>query len=317
MKAVILDSDTLGSDIDLSPVSSLTEQFDCWGTTRPEDVVIRLEGATIAITNKVIIDGAIMASLPELEMIAVTATGINNIDMQGARERGITVANVTGYGTQSVAQHTLMIMLALATRLPRYQHDVADHLWEQASSFCLQNHPTMQLAGKHLVLVGSGELGQAVAQLARAFGMKVSFSARPNAERDERPTLEALLPEADVVSLHCPLTPDTHHLIGEDYLRLMKPHVLLINCGRGGLIDEQAALEALRCQRLGGLGVDVLPVEPPREGHDLIEALTQTPLNLIVTPHNAWITPEARQNMVSLTADNIRHFLANRYKSKK
>ncbi|ART61658.1 D-2-hydroxyacid dehydrogenase [Kushneria marisflavi] len=310
MKAVILDSDTLGSDIDLSPLSGLTDQFDRWGATRPEDVAKRLDGATIAITNKVVIDGDTLALLPDLEMIAVTATGTNNIDLQAAQARGITVANVTGYGTQSVAQHTLMIMLALATRLPRYQHDVATHRWEQAASFCLQDHPTMQLAGKHLVLVGSGELGQAVAQLARAFGMNVSFCARPNAERDDRPALETLLPEADVVSLHCPLTPETHHLINQARLQLMKSHALLVNCGRGGLIDEQASLEALKHQRLGGLGVDVLPTEPPREGHELIEALAQNSLNLIVTPHNAWITPEARQNIVSMTADNIRGFLS-------
>lgn len=312
MKAVILDSDTLGSDIDLSTISDQVDYLDCWGATPANEVVTRLEGATIAITNKVVIDDAMMAALPELEMIAVTATGTNNIDMSGADRRGIHVANVTGYGTQSVAQHTLMIMLALATRLPRYQHDVARHQWETAPFFCLQDHPTMQLAGKHLVLVGSGELGQAVAQLARAFGMQVSFSARPGADRDARPTLETLLPQADVVSLHCPLTPDTHHLVGQKQLALMQPHALLINCGRGGLIDEQQALEALRRQALGGLGVDVLPVEPPREGHALIDALEQEPLNLIVTPHNAWISPEARQNIVSLTAENIRRFLANR-----
>ncbi|ARS53997.1 D-2-hydroxyacid dehydrogenase [Kushneria konosiri] len=310
MKAVILDSDTLGSDIDLSPLSSMVDEFDHWGATHPEDVVKRLEGATIAITNKVVIDDDIMAALPDLKMIAVTATGTNNIDMQGARERNITVANVTGYGTQSVAQHTLMIMLALATRLPCYQHDVATHQWEQASSFCLQHYPTMQLAGKHLALAGSGELGQAVAQLGRAFGMKVSFCARPNAEHDDRPSLEALLPEADVVSLHCPLTPETHHLINQARLKLMKPDALLINCGRGGLIDEQASLEALKNRRLGGLGVDVLPKEPPREGHELIEAMSQGSLNLVVTPHNAWIAPEARQNIVSMTADNIRKFLS-------
>lgn len=312
MKAVILDSNTLGSDIDLSPISELIDQFDCWGTTDHDEVITRLEGATIAITNKVVIDDEIMGALPDLEMIAVTATGTNNIDMESARRRRITVSNVTGYGTQSVAQHTLMMMLTLATRLPHYQRDVANHRWEHALSFCLQGHPIMQLAGKHLVLAGSGELGQAVAQLARAFSMKVSFSARPNSPNDHRPALEALLPEADVVSLHCPLTPDTHHLIGEEQLRLMKPHALLINCGRGGLIDERMALEALREQRLGGLGVDVLPVEPPREGHELIDALARETLNLVVTPHNAWISPEARQNIVALTADNIRYFLSNR-----
>ncbi|WP_456267310.1 D-2-hydroxyacid dehydrogenase [Kushneria sp. AK178] len=309
MKAVILDGDTLGSDIDLSPVSSLIDQLDCWGITRPDEVATRLDGATIAITNKVVIDDAIMAALPDLKMIAVTATGTNNIDMQSARERGISVANVAGYGTRSVAQHTLMMMLALANRLPLYQRDVADHQWEAAPFFCLQGHATMQLAGKHLVIAGSGELGNAVAELARAFGMQVSFCARPGADNDDRPALTSLLPQADVVSLHCPLTPDTHHLIGRDNLTLMKPQALLINCGRGGLIDEQAALEALQHDQLGGLGVDVLPVEPPREGHALIDVLTQTPLNLIVTPHNAWISPEARQNIINLTADNIRSFL--------
>lgn len=309
MKAVILDSDTLGSDIDLSSISGLVDQLECWGTTQPDDVAERLEGASIAITNKVVIDGDIMAALSELEMIAVTATGTNNIDMQSARKRGIIVANVSAYGTQSVAQHTLMMMLTLANRLPLYQHDVANHQWEEAPFFCLQSHPTMQLSGKHLVIAGSGELGNAVAELARAFGMQVSFCARAGASDDTRPSLASLLPQADVVSMHCPLTPDTHHLIDHEALSLMQPHALLINCGRGSLIDEHAALEALKAQRLGGLGVDVLPEEPPKQGHELINALSASTLNLIVTPHNAWISPEARQNIVNLTADNIRNFL--------
>lgn len=309
MKAVILDSDTLGQDIDLSPFEALADQLDCWGASCPEDVITRLKGASIAITNKVPINQHTMDALPDLKMIAVTATGTNNIDIEYAERRGIQVANVTGYGTASVAQHTLMMMLALATRLPRYQQEVAHHRWEQAPFFCMMNHTTMQLAGKHLVIVGSGELGRAVAELAMAFGMKVSFSARPGNPNDVRPSLDSLLPTADVVSLHCPLTPETRYLLDRQRLALLPPHALLINCGRGGLIDEEAALEALQAQRLGGLGVDVLPVEPPIKGHPLIDALASGQHNLVVTPHNAWIAPEARQNIISLTADNIRAFL--------
>ncbi|HSP32660.1 MAG TPA: NAD(P)-dependent oxidoreductase, partial [Halomonas sp.] len=190
-------------------------------------------------------------------------------------------------------------------RLPLYQRDVAAGEWQRSAFFCLQDHLTLQLAGKHLVMVGQGELGSEVARLAEAFGMRVTFAARPgNEANDKRPSLDDLLPDADVISLHCPLSDATKHLINQERLAKAKSSLLVINCARGGIIDEVAALDALRNGKLGGLAVDVLPAEPPKDGHPLLDALSE-PLNLIVTPHNAWITPEARQNIVSLTANNV------------
>ncbi|MGC3872340.1 D-2-hydroxyacid dehydrogenase [Halomonas sp. GXIMD04776] len=310
MKAVILDAATLGDDIDLTPLRDEVDTLEIHDRTTPQECLERLQDADVAIVNKVVLSGDLLASLPHLKLICVLATGTNNIDMDAAKRQGIQIKNVTAYGTASVAQHTLMLMLCLANRLPLYQRDVIDGRWSRSPFFCLLDHRTLELAGKRLAIVGSGELGQAVARLSRAFGMEVIFAARPgNDTQDERPALADLAPEIDVLSLHCPLTNDTHHLVNADLLARMKPDALLINCARGGIIDEKAALQALRENRLGGLGVDVLPNEPPREGHSLIDASSE-PLNLIVTPHNAWITPEARANVVRLTADNLRSFKA-------
>ncbi|MDX1465184.1 MAG: D-2-hydroxyacid dehydrogenase [Halomonas sp.] len=311
MKAVILDAASLGPGIDLAPIREHLDALDVHQHTAREQIASRLAGAEVAIVNKVVLDGDALAALPRLKLICVLATGTNNIDLAAAERLGIAVRNVTAYGTASVAQHTLMLMLALATRLPRYQRDVAEGRWGESPFFCLMDHPTLQLEGKRLVIVGQGELGSKVARLAQAFGMHVDFAARPgNEAHDSRPGLAELAPEADVISLHCPLTEATRHLVDADLLATLKPGALLINCARGGIIDEEAALAALREARLGGLGVDVLPTEPPRDGHPLLDALDE-PLNLIVTPHNAWITPEARQRIVTLTADHLRHWQAD------
>ncbi|TLF53338.1 D-2-hydroxyacid dehydrogenase [Halomonas urmiana] len=311
MKAVILDAASLGPGIDLTPIRQHLDALDVHESSACEQIASRLAGAEVAIVNKVVLDGDTLAALPGLKLICVLATGTNNIDMAAAERLGIAVRNVTAYGTASVAQHTLMLMLALATRLPRYQRDVAEGRWGESPFFCLMDHTTLQLEGKRLVIVGQGELGSKVARLAQAFGMHVDFAARPgNEAHDRRPGLRELAPAADVISLHCPLTEATRHLVDAGLLATLKPGTLLINCARGGIIDEQAALAALREARLGGLAVDVLPTEPPRDGHPLLDALNE-PLNLIVTPHNAWITPEARQRIVSLTADNLRHWQAD------
>ncbi|WP_048306516.1 D-2-hydroxyacid dehydrogenase [Halomonas sp. PR-M31] len=308
MKAVILDAATLGDDIDLAPLRDEVDTLEVHDLTTPEQCLERLEDAEIAIVNKVKLEGDLLSSLPRLKLICLLATGTNNIDMETAKRQGIEVKNVTAYGTESVAQHTLMLMLCLANRLPLYQRNVLEGRWNQGPFFCLLDHRTLELAGKRLAIVGSGELGQAVARLATAFGMEVIFTARPgNETREERPALTDIASSLDVLSLHCPLTEDTRHLVNEDLLARMTSGVLLINCARGGIIDEHAALQALRENRIGGLGVDVLPEEPPRNGHSLLNALSE-PLNLIVTPHNAWITPEARANVVRLTADNLRSF---------
>ncbi|WP_111411834.1 D-2-hydroxyacid dehydrogenase [Billgrantia lactosivorans] len=310
MKAVILDAASLGPDVDLAPLRERVDTLEVHRTSTTEQSRERLAGAEVAIVNKVVLDGATLEALPGLRLICVLATGTNNIDTATAERLGIEVRNVTAYGTASVAQHTLMLILALANRLPLYQRDVAAGRWNASPFFCLMDHATLQLEGKHLVIVGQGELGSRVATLAEAFGMRVSFAARPgNEANDRRPGLAELASSADVVSLHCPLTDDTRHLIDAERLATFKPGALLVNCARGGIIDEEAALAALREGRLGGLGVDVLPTEPPRGGHPLLDALGE-PLNLIVTPHNAWITPEARQRIVALTADNLRRWQA-------
>ncbi|WP_339857786.1 NAD(P)-dependent oxidoreductase [Pseudohongiella acticola] len=306
MKAVLLDAASLGDDVDLAPLAAAVDELVIHQHTAAEQCVARLTGAQAAICNKVVLDADTLAALPGLSLICVLATGTNNIDSDAAARLGIEVRNITAYGTASVAQHTLMLMLALANRLPLYQHDVNAGDWQHSKSFCLMTHTTLQLDGKHLVIVGHGELGQRVAHLAEAFGMRVSFTARPgNEQHDQRPTLAQLAPAADIISLHCPLTEHTRHLIDQAMLSKLKPGAILINCARGGIVDDGAALAALRQGLLGGLGVDVLPQEPPSQGHALLTAL-QDKLNLVVTPHNAWISPEARQTVVDMTADNLR-----------
>jgi glycerate dehydrogenase len=309
MKTVMLDADSMGAGIDFTPIRQLVSELLLYPQTQPEFCIQRLQGAHIAISNKVMLDAATLQALPQLKLICVVATGMNNVDLAAAEQLGIQVRNVVAYGTASVAQHTMMLMLALANRLPLYQSDVAKGLWQRSSSFCLQDHVTLQLEGKRLVIVGSGELGSRLAHLAHAFGMHVSFCARPgNENNDTRLSLSELAPTADVISLHCPLNDHTRGLISRTLLSTLKPGCLLINCARGGLVDDEAALDALKAGQLGGYGVDVLPQEPPHGGHILLDAL-QLPLNLMVTPHNAWITPEARQNLINKTADNIRNFL--------
>ncbi|TVP48056.1 MAG: D-2-hydroxyacid dehydrogenase [Halomonas sp.] len=303
--AVILDAQSLGPEIDLTAIKESVSHLEVYEQSSTGQALERLANADIAIVNKVILDAETLQQLPKLRLICVLATGLNNIDLDAAKANNIEVKNVSAYGTASVSQHTLMLMLTLANRLPLYQRDLAAGEWQRSPFFCLQDHVTLQLAGKHLVMVGQGELGSEVARLAEAFGMRVTFAARPgNEAQDKRASLDDLLPDADIISLHCPLNESTRHLINQQRLANAKPSLLLVNCARGSIIDEVAALDALRSGKLGGLAVDVLPAEPPTEGHPLLDALSE-PLNLIVTPHNAWITPEARQNIVALTANNI------------
>lgn len=306
--AVMLDAQSLGPGIDLTAIRDTVSHLETYQQSSTQQARERLANADIALVNKVKLDADTLAQLPSLRLICVLATGLNNIDLDAAKAHNIVVKNVAAYGTSSVSQHTLMLILTLANRLPHYQAEVAAGEWQRSDFFCLQDQPTLQLAGKQLVMVGQGELGSEVARLATAFGMQVTFAARPgNEANDKRPSLDELLPSADVISLHCPLNEDTQHLINQERLANAKPSLLLINCARGGIIDEMAALDALRQGKIGGLGVDVLPVEPPRDGHPLLAALAnKEPLNLIVSPHNAWITPEARQNIVALTVDNIK-----------
>ncbi|AZT84968.1 D-2-hydroxyacid dehydrogenase [Marinobacter sp. NP-4(2019)] len=307
MKAVFLDADTLGNDVDLTPIETVTGGLVKHERTAPEQVLERIRGFDTVVVNKVVLNREHFEACPELKTIAVVATGLNNIDQAAAKDHGIRVMNVTHYGRSTVAQHTMALMLALATRLLDYNRDVRAGRWGRSSMFCLMDHPIMELEGRTLGIVGYGDLGQGVAERARAFGMKILLGARPGQERGEvdgypRIPLDELLPQVDVLSLHCLLTDDTRNMIGARELATMKREALLINTSRGGLVDEQALADALRAGTIGGAGFDVLTEEPPRHGNPL---LADDIPNLIVTPHSAWASREARQRIVGITAHNL------------
>lgn len=308
-RAVFLDHASLDlGDLDMAPLRQAFAELTLHSSSAPEQVIERLQDAQVAISNKVHLDAATLAACPDLKLILASATGTNNIDLAAARALGITVCNCQGYGTPSVAQHTLMLLLALATRLPDYQHAVRDGAWQQASQFCLLDYPIIELHGKTLGLLGHGELGGAVAKLAEAFGMRVLLGALPGRPaRADRLPLHELLPQVDALTLHCPLTEDTRNLIGAAELALMKPQALLINTARGGLVDEQALADVLRAGHLGGAACDVLSEEPPRQGNPLLA--TDIP-RLIITPHNAWGSREARQRIVVQLAENAAAFFS-------
>ena len=311
LNGVVLDAASLGEGVDFSALESRLQTLKQWPKTSKEEVIERIQGMQVVFTNKVMFDRDVLSKAPHLKLLCVLATGLNNVDLKAAAEFGIEVKNVQAYGTASVAQHTMTLMLALATRLAQYQHSVAQGEWQTADIFCLMQYPVMQLAGKNLVIVGHGELGQEVSRLAAAFGMKVHVAARPGNQDDPRPQLAELLPLADVVSLHCPLTEQTRDLICSKSLQLCQAHALIVNCARGGIVNEKDAIEALREGRIGGLAVDVLTAEPPRNGNPLLDAIGEG-LNLVVTPHSAWLSPEARQRIVDLSAANLDEFTAQR-----
>lgn len=308
-RAVFLDHPSLDlGDLDLGPLRACFSELQLFAGTRQDEVTERLNGATVAITNKVVIDAAAMAASPELKLILISATGTNNVDLAAARHHGITVCNCQGYGTPSVAQHTVMLLLNLATRLADYQRAVAEGRWQQASQFCLLDYPIVELQGKTLGLLGHGELGGAVARLAQAFGMRVLLGQIPGRPaRPDRLPLDELLPQIDALTLHCPLNEHTRHFIGARELALLKPGAFVVNTARGGLIDEQALADALRNGHLGGAASDVLSVEPPTQGNPLLAG--DIP-RLIITPHNAWGSREARQRIVGQLKENAQGFFS-------
>lgn len=310
-KVVFLDAATYG-DISLK---RFCDRWNCTvhQVTRPKDTLRRLEGHSIAVTNKVAIDEAVFASAGarELRLIAVAATGTDIIDREAARKFGVKVCNVPGYATQSVSQFTMALILELATRANRYQQMVKNGEWQKSPVFALLNHPAIELSGKKLGIVGYGNIGQTVAQIARGFGMEVLVAARPGAEGPipaGRTPVDQLLRQADVVSLHCPLTPQTTHLINQASLALMKPTAFLINTARGALVDEEALIQALRERRLAAAALDVISREPPPPDHPVILAAVELD-NLIVTPHTAWSAREARERLLCEVQQNISAFL--------
>lgn len=308
-RAVFLDFASLRpQDLDLSGLHALPLELVLHDTTAHADTVARLQGAAIAITNKVVLDAAVLAASPTLRAIAVTATGTNNIDLAMATQRGIRVANVQGYGTTAVAQHTFALIMALANSLPAAARDARNGRWSASPTFCLMDYPVLELPGATLGIVGFGDLGQAVAAFGEGLGMRVLVAEGRAGPAPGRLPLEVVLAESDVVSLHTLLTPATAHLIDASRLARMKPGALLINTARGGLVDEAALLAALRRGHLGGAALDVLSVEPPPADHPLLAA--DLP-NLLITPHCAWASRSARQRLLDTTVANIRGFIAD------
>lgn len=314
MRAVFLDSLTLGSDVDLSPLTSDGNEWQLYPSTEPSQVATRIKDAEILVSNKVAISEELIASNQNLKFIAVPATGTNNIPLQAAKNAGIPVSNCTAYGTPSVAQHVFSLMLALSIKLIEYNRAVLRGDWNKSPMFCLLDYPIMELSGKTLGIVGFGELGKGVARMAAAFDMTVLIANRPGQKKitEGRIPLNELLPMVDVLSLNCPLTPQTHNLITSRELALMKKHALLINCARGGIVNETDLATALMNSVIGGAGVDVLLEEPPRHGNVLLNP--EIP-NLIVTPHSAWGSRESRQRIVDLTSKNIHAFLNSKGRS--
>ena len=303
---VVLDHDTLVNhpfDFDFPHTLS------SYGTTEAHETLERIRGADIVITNKVMISAQAFAENPQLKLVAVTATGVNNVDVEAAKQNGTAVCNIRAYGNESVAEHAFMMMITLMRNLPAYQRDVAAGLWENSPFFCHLGAPMRDLNGKTLAIFGRGNIGKTLATYAQAFKMNVVFAEHKNAQsvRDGYVSFDEAIRSADVVSLNCPLTPQTANMIGEAELQQMKPGAILINCGRGGLVDEAALVAALKYGQIGGAGFDVLTQEPPRDGNPLLKARLP---NLIVTPHIAWASQEAANRLFDILLDNINRFVA-------
>jgi glycerate dehydrogenase len=315
VKSAFLDFDSLGpADLDTSGLTDLLPGIALYPWTAAGDVAARIADRQILLVNKVRLHRELLHAAPALRLVCLAATGTDNVDVQAARERGVAVCNIRNYGTPSVVQHVFGLLLALTLRLPEYQALVAAGAWQRSRQFCLLDHPVRELQRRRFGIVGYGQLGRAVGEVARALGMEVvACRSLRDAGKGEtggevrRLPLPELLRTADVVSLHCPLTPATAQLINAQSLALMRPDAVLLNTARGGLVEGTALVAALRHGRLGGAGIDVLPEEPPVAGDPLLEAGLP---NLIVTPHVAWAARESRQRALDEVIANVRDFLA-------
>ena len=309
MRIVVLDGFTMNpGDLEWRALEELGE-LTVYARTPAELIVPRASGAEIALTNKTPLGAAAIGALPELRFIGVLATGYNVVDLVAARARGIPVSNAPAYSTRSVQQMTFALLLELTQRCGAHDRAVKEGAWSACEDFMFQFGPLEELDGLTLGVLGFGAIGRAVAQTAQSFGMRVVTASRtrPAAlpEGVGWVTQEELFRQADVVSLHCPLTPATERIICERTLAWMKPTALLINTGRGGLVDEAALARALAQGRLAGAGVDVLSAEPPDPANPLLHAP-----NCVITPHCAWATRAARQRLLDITVANVKAFQA-------
>lgn len=317
-KITFLDADSFPAWIDTKPsVDLASHQWEFYPHTTSEQVMERIADSHIVLTNKVPLDAKTLSQAKNLEMISVTATGYNIIDIEAATKAGVSVHNAQNYATDAVAEHALSLILGLSKNLKAHNQRVAKGLWEQASNFALYYQPIQNLKGQTLGIIGAGTLGRALAQLAQGLGLNVLFAQRLSgapaqaqqdiAEGVYRVPLDTLYAEANIISLHCPLTAQTDRLLDQAAFRKMAKNPLIINTARGGLIDEWAACEALKTEQIRGLATDVLSSEPPEPNNPLL-AMADEP-NVIITPHVAWTTDEAMTLIWNQTLENVRYHL--------
>jgi len=309
MKGCILDQSSFDrGDIDLSKLLSSLDSWSHYDSTVNEEAAKRIADASVVITNKVRLDRETILAAENLKLVMLAATGTDNVNLEACREKGVVVCNARQYSNPAVVQHTFTLILCLTTNLISFQQDVRAGNWSRSNIFCLLDHPIRELENKTIGIIGYGNLGSAVATVAKAFGMNVEICQRPNTQPSQgRLLLPDLLNKADVVSIHCPLTEDTRNLLSTTEFEQMKSDAILINTARGAIVDSSALITALNSKQIGGAGIDVLDKEPPDPNYPLINTnLT----NLIVTPHNAWASKESRQRLVHQLSDNLNSWLA-------
>lgn len=308
MKIVVLDGYGMNpGDMSWESLENLGN-LTVYDRTMPDEVLTRCEDAEIVFTNKVVLTGEMLRKLPSLRYIGVLATGYNIVDIETARELGIVVTNIPAYSTESVAQMVFSHLLNIVSRVEYYTEENRKGRWCRNADFVYWDHPLPELYGKTFGIVGLGNIGKAVARIARAFGMRVLAFTSKNpdelSEGIEKADMDRLFRESDVVSLHCPLTDDTYHLVNKERLNMMKPSAILINTGRGPLINEDDLAEALNSGEIYAAGLDVLSTEPPKANNPLLRAR-----NCFITPHIGWATKEARERLQKIAVNNLESYL--------
>ena len=311
MRAVFLDYQTFSPSLDLSILQQVVSQLDLHAITTPAQVLLRCTDAEIILSNKVVLNRAILSQLPHLKIICITATGINNVDIDAARELGIAVTNVSGYAKNSVAQYVFAQLLAYYSQVEDHNNNTRAGQWQTSETFCMHGKGSDELAGKTMGIIGYGALGSKVASIARAFDMDVLIAERPNAVkiRSDRVAFNQAIAQADIISLHCPQTAETEGLFDKDVFNCMKDNAVLINTARGALINNHDLLAALNNNQFAGAILDVLEQEPPAKDHILLAA--QSP-KLKITAHIAWASQQAQQALLNLVAANITAFKQGR-----
>jgi glycerate dehydrogenase len=312
MQTVFLDQQTFSSNISLTNIAEQVSELICYATTTEDLVIERCKSADIIITNKVILSKEMLKQLPQLKLICIAATGMNNVDLNAAEALGILVNNVSGYSQASVSQYVFAQMLEYFSNTSHHNENTRQGHWQNSPTFCFHGKGSHELAGKKIGIIGYGNLGKSVATIAQAFGMQVLIAERPYATtiRENRDSFTHVLQHADVISLHCPQTPETENLINRETLSLMKTSALLINTARGGIVNSNDLLNALKNKIISHAILDVLEQEPPSANHPLISALTNNEIdNLSLTAHIAWASIESQQRLIDLVASNIQNFM--------